>query len=83
MSSTRRTTIPDRPKPNVHAPCSNIFFYGIGAGIMGVAAMTISEKLVQFFTGRPNSLVPGYTMQRLFGMSPRPESEMFPLNMSM
>ncbi|KKZ60711.1 hypothetical protein EMCG_04638 [[Emmonsia] crescens] len=80
-SSARRTTIPERPKPKV--PCSNLFLYGLGAGIMGVAAMTVSEKIEQFFTGRPNSLVPGYTMQRLLGMIPRPESEMFLLNMSM
>ncbi|EGE81326.2 hypothetical protein BDDG_04267 [Blastomyces dermatitidis ATCC 18188] len=45
MSSTRRTTIPDRPKPNVHVPCSNIFFYGIGAGIMGVAATNQHDHL--------------------------------------
>jgi hypothetical protein len=45
--------------------------------------MTVGEKVEQFFTGRPNSLVPGYTLQRLFGLAPRPESEMFTLNMVM
>ncbi|PGH05860.1 hypothetical protein AJ79_06702 [Helicocarpus griseus UAMH5409] len=80
-ASTRRTTLPERPKPNVS--CSNVVLYGFGAGLMGVVAMTAVEKVEQFFTNRPNSLVPGYTLQRLLNLSPRPESEMFPLNMCM
>lgn len=45
--------------------------------------MTMSEKIEQFFTKRPNSLVPGRTLQNLLGCAPRPDHEMLPLNMSM
>lgn len=45
--------------------------------------MTIAEKLEQSITQRPNSLVPGYTLQRLFNLAPRPESAMDPLNLTM
>lgn len=40
---------------------------GLVAGGIGVAAMTLSEKLEQHFTGRPNSHVPGETMAALLG----------------
>lgn len=45
--------------------------------------MTVGEKVEQFFTGRPNSLVPGRTLQHLFGLASRPDSEMWTLNMVM
>jgi hypothetical protein len=40
---------------------------GMVAGAVGTAAMTLSEKLEQRFTGRPDSYVPGRTLQRLLG----------------
>lgn len=40
---------------------------GALAGLAGVAAMTLSEKAEQALTGRPNSYVPGRTMQALAG----------------
>lgn len=45
--------------------------------------MTIAEKVEQSITQRPNSLVPGYTFQRLFNLTPRPESDMHSLNLTM
>lgn len=45
--------------------------------------MTVGQKVEQFFTGRPNSLVPGRTLQHLLGLSPRADSQMFTLNMAM
>ena len=43
---------------------------GAVAGLAGVAAMTLSEKLEQSRTGRPNSYVPGRTLLALAGRSP-------------
>jgi hypothetical protein len=38
---------------------------GLVAGLAGVAAMTLGEKVEQAFTGRPNSFVPAHTLERL------------------
>lgn len=46
--------------------------HGLVAGTVGVAAMTLSEKLEQRFTGRPNSHVPGATMAGLMGRTREP-----------
>jgi hypothetical protein len=43
---------------------------GAAAGLVGVAAMTLAEKLEQSRTGRPNSYVPGRTLLALAGRSP-------------
>lgn len=40
---------------------------GLAAGAAGVAAMTIGEKVEQALTQRPNSYVPGRTLERLTG----------------
>jgi hypothetical protein len=40
---------------------------GVLAGAAGTAAMTLSEKLEQRLTGRPDSHVPGRTLARLLG----------------
>ncbi|KAL4950734.1 hypothetical protein BDW69DRAFT_201983 [Aspergillus filifer] len=78
---SRRTTIPEQPsRPFSAARC---ILYGCGAGLLGVAAMTTGEKLEQHFTGRPNSYVPGHTLERLLSLPPRPDSERFGLNMAM
>ncbi|KAI4155726.1 MAG: hypothetical protein L6R39_001178 [Caloplaca ligustica] len=44
---------------------------GLGAGAIGVTAMTITNKLEQLVTGRPNSYVPGHTSGNLLGVSQR------------
>jgi hypothetical protein len=41
---------------------------GLVAGLAGVAAMTVAEKLEQLITKRPNSYVPAHTLQRLLGL---------------
>lgn len=41
---------------------------GLLAGLAGVAAMTLSEKLEQLVTKRPNSYVPAHTLERLLGL---------------
>ena len=41
---------------------------GFLAGIAGVAAMTLAEKLEQLITKRPNSYVPAHTLERLLGL---------------
>ena len=40
---------------------------GLLAGLAGVAAMTLAEKLEQLITKRPNSYVPAHTLERLLG----------------
>jgi hypothetical protein len=45
--------------------------------------MTVGEKIEQFFTGRPNSYVPGATLERLLGLAPRSEDDRFGINMAM
>ncbi|KAK0668105.1 hypothetical protein QBC41DRAFT_365785 [Cercophora samala] len=51
--SVRRTTDPVRPRPIM--PWGTVIACGLSAGFLGVAAMTVSEKIEQSFTGRPNS----------------------------
>jgi len=43
---------------------------GAVAGLVGVAAMTLGEKLEQAITHRPNSYVPGRTLKTLLGQHP-------------
>lgn len=43
---------------------------GTFSGLVGVAAMTVLEKVEQQFTHRPNSYVPGKTLTALLGKSP-------------
>jgi hypothetical protein len=45
--------------------------------------MTLSEKIEQSITYRPNSLVPGRTLERLLGLTPLPDSEMLTRNLAM
>jgi hypothetical protein len=45
--------------------------------------MTFTEKIEQFFTLRPNSLIPGKTLARLISVAPRSNDEMWGLNMAM
>ncbi len=48
---------------------------GLLAGIAGVAAMTLAEKLEQLITKRPNSYVPGHTLERLLGHSTKRDDD--------
>ena len=43
---------------------------GALAGLAGVAAMTLAEKVEQVFTRRPNSYVPAKTLAALMGREP-------------
>lgn len=56
---------------------------GLAAGLVGVAAMTAAEKLEQRFTRRPNSFVPGHTMERLLGLPGRLDEERLWMNWAM
>ena len=56
---------------------------GLLAGLAGVAAMTAAEKLEQAVTGRPNSFVPGHTLERLLGLPRRPDRERLGMNWAM
>ncbi|KAL1837603.1 hypothetical protein VTJ49DRAFT_3621 [Mycothermus thermophilus] len=60
---SRRTTDPVRPNPQLRWP--TVIAYGAAAGLVGVAAMTATERIEQFFTSRPSSQVPGRTLARL------------------
>ncbi|KAL8875872.1 MAG: hypothetical protein Q9198_005832 [Flavoplaca austrocitrina] len=42
---------------------------GLGAGALGVTVMTVSNKIEQLITDRPNSYVPGHTTGSLFRIS--------------
>ncbi|EMC93080.1 hypothetical protein BAUCODRAFT_37992 [Baudoinia panamericana UAMH 10762] len=66
-------------RPKVRFSPLECIAIGFGAGIVGVAAMTIAEKAEQAITKRPNSHVPGKTLATLLGVSPsyygqRPET---------
>ena len=56
---------------------------GLVAGAVGVAAMTAAEKAEQAITGRPNSFVPAYTLERLLGLAHKPDDERVGLNWAM
>ncbi|MBV8710035.1 MAG: hypothetical protein JOZ45_02935 [Acidobacteriaceae bacterium] len=56
---------------------------GIAAGLAGVAAMTAAEKLEQAFTKRPNSFVPGHTLEKLLGLSHKPDDQRLLMNWTM
>jgi hypothetical protein len=43
---------------------------GAAAGAVGVAVMTLAEKIEQSVTARPNSYVPGRTLLALVGRRP-------------
>ena len=60
-----------------------VLLKGLVAGAAGVAAMTISEKIEQAFTGRPNSYVPGHTLERLLRLPYKPDHERLGMNWAM
>jgi len=53
---------------------------GLAAGLVGVAAMTLAEKVEQAFTQRPNSFVPAHTLERLLRLPRKPDAERLRLN---
>lgn len=57
--------------------------YGILAGLAGVAAMTLSEKLEQAFTKRPDSYVPARTLGRLMRKAPNSAGQELAMNWAM
>ncbi|QMU29816.1 hypothetical protein [Adhaeribacter radiodurans] len=56
---------------------------GLAAGLVGVAAMTLAEKIEQLITKRPNSYVPAHTLERLLNLPPKPDEERLALNWTM
>lgn len=62
---------------------AEVLAYGLLAGAVGVAAMTLAEKLEQAITGRPNSYVPAHTLERLLRLPERPDEERLGLNWAM
>lgn len=56
---------------------------GLLAGLAGVAAMTVAEKLEQLLTHRPNSYVPAHTLERLLGLAHKPDNKRLVLNWTM
>ena len=62
---------------------SHALVRGFVAGLAGVAAMTLAEKLEQAFTQRPNSFVPAHTLERLLRLSHKPDAERLGLNWAM
>ena len=62
---------------------TNAIVSGLVAGLAGVAAMTLAEKLEQSLTKRPNSYVPAHTLERLIGLSHKPDQQRLGLNWTM
>jgi hypothetical protein len=59
---------------------AEILLRGLVAGAACVAAMTLTEKVEQAFTRRPNSYVPAHTLERLLTMQSRPDRDRLKLN---
>jgi hypothetical protein len=64
-------------------PMIKMLVSGLLAGAAGVTAMTLAEKVEQSFTGRPNSYVPGHTLERLLGLPAKPDRDRLRLNWAM
>jgi hypothetical protein len=56
---------------------------GLVAGVVGVAAMTVAEKVEQVVTHRPNSFVPAHTLERLLRLPQKPDEQRLWLNWTM
>jgi hypothetical protein len=56
---------------------------GLIAGTVGGVVMTLSEKIEQAVTGRPDSHVPARVLQRLTGMPERPGRQPLPVSWAM
>lgn len=62
---------------------AGVLVRGLAAGLAGVTAMTIAEKVEQRLTRRPNSFVPAHTAERLLRLPHRPDAERRWLNWAM
>ncbi|MFT8245849.1 hypothetical protein [Roseomonas sp. BN140053] len=82
---TRLPTLAERAATPTasHDGAGRILLEGLLAGLAGVAAMTLAEKLEQAVTGRPNSYVPAHTLERVLGLPHRPDSQRLGLNWTM
>ena len=60
----------------------SVIVRGLIAGVAGVAAMTVAEKIEQVFTHRPNSYMPAHTLARLAHL-PEPDTDRRWLNWTM
>ena len=56
---------------------------GLAAGAVGVAVMTLGEKVERAFTHRPNSFVPAHTLERLLGLPFKPDGKRPGFNLAM
>jgi len=56
---------------------------GLLAGLLGVLAMTVAEKVEQVFTHRPNSFVPGHTLEHLLHLPTKPDKQRLWMNWAM
>jgi hypothetical protein len=56
---------------------------GLLAGLAGVAAMTLAEKVEQLITHRPDSYVPAHTLERLLKLPHKPDEQRLGLNWTM
>jgi hypothetical protein len=62
---------------------SKVIIGGLLAGLAGVAAMTLAEKIEQQFTHRPNSYVPAHTLERLLRLPHKPDEQRLAMNWAM
>lgn len=58
-------------------------FEGLIAGAAGALAMTLTEKVEQRLTGRPDSHVPARVLERLTGLPEMPAGQPVPLDLAM
>jgi hypothetical protein len=56
---------------------------GVVAGAVGVAVMTLGEKVEQRFSGRPDSYMPARVLERLLRLPEAPGRQPEPLNWTM
>ncbi len=56
---------------------------GLLAGMAGVAAMTLAEKIEQSLTKRPDSYVPAHTLERLLSLPYKPDEQRLAMNWTM
>lgn len=80
LTVTDRLRGPAAPAPRPRAGALRLVGAGLLAGALGVAAMTLTEKIEQRVTGRPNSTVPRRTLQALTGLPARTAQERWLLN---
>jgi hypothetical protein len=67
----------------VATPAASAVVRGLVAGLVGVTAMTLAEKLEQALTRRPSSFVPAHTLERLLGRTSKPDQQRVWMNWAM